>query len=70
MLTSAPPIDQLLRTPTPRHQPGATSTSPIVIASSRPTWCAAPSSQPDTSKRGTSHNSRRPTITTPKALAR
>lgn len=72
MLTSAPLIDQLLRPPAPRHQSGATSTSPIAGASSRPTWCATPGSQPDTSKRGTSRDSRRrrPTINTPKALAR
>lgn len=72
MLSSSPPIGQLLRGTTPRHQPGATSTSPIVNASSRPTWCAAPSSQPDTSNRGTAHSSRslRPSTNTPQALAR
>lgn len=72
MLSSAQRIGRLLRRTTPRHQPGATSTYLIVIVSSRPTWCAARSSQPDTSGHGSPRSSRSlcSTTDTHTALAR
>jgi hypothetical protein len=53
-------------------RPGATSEFLVVSVSSRPRWCAASSSRPDTGDRGTARHSRcgfQPRPTTPAALA-
>lgn len=57
--------------PRTQYQPGTTSASPLVSASSRRRWCAASSSQPDTGDRSTAHHSRcgfQPSPTTPTAF--
>lgn len=58
MLTDHSRIAAKLSELTPRLQPGATKTSQDISASSRPKWCAAPSSQAEISMRGTLHQSR------------
>jgi hypothetical protein len=72
MLTNITFIARHLPRSTRRCEQGTTSESFIVSVSSRPRWCAASSSQPDTGDRGTAHHSRcgfRPSPTTPAAFA-